>query len=111
METQDRATLKARMTEELESLRAAIADLEQSSVSVEPDVAIGRLSRLDTMLNEGIKASSLAQSKERVRKLELALLRLEKDPDFGECVECGDPIPMARLLALPESQLCVECAQ
>ncbi|WP_415713596.1 TraR/DksA family transcriptional regulator [Maridesulfovibrio sp.] len=30
---------------------------------------------------------------------------------FGECEECGEGIPIARLLALPESRFCVHCAE
>lgn len=55
--------------------------------------------------------AGVAQAKERIRKLEQALVRLENDPDFGLCADCGEPIAPARLMALPESELCVECAE
>ncbi|HET7771349.1 MAG TPA: TraR/DksA family transcriptional regulator, partial [Chloroflexota bacterium] len=28
---------------------------------------------------------------------------------YGECESCGNPIPKARLDALPEATLCIEC--
>ncbi|MBW1833433.1 MAG: TraR/DksA C4-type zinc finger protein [Deltaproteobacteria bacterium] len=33
------------------------------------------------------------------------------DPDFGLCCECEEPIPFARLMIMPESDLCVKCAE
>ncbi len=44
----------------------------------------------------------------RVYRLQAALERL-RDGEYGTCVECGEPIAPARLLALPEVQTCVRC--
>jgi len=38
-------------------------------------------------------------------------LRMINDPDFGLCRECEEPIPFARLMIVPESDLCVQCAE
>ncbi len=107
-----RASLKQHMLEEMDKLRQNIAVLEQQVNPVAPDVAIGRLSRLDTMLNQGVNESSLSQTRQRLLQLEYALRELENpDSEFGYCEECGEPIPEARLLALPETRFCVECAE
>jgi DnaK suppressor protein len=45
---------------------------------------------------------------ERVNALAAALDRLN-DGEYGTCVECGEDIAPARLLALPEVQTCVRC--
>lgn len=107
---EQRNELRERMRQEIEVLETNIARLEEGLSPVAPDVAIGRLSRLDTMLNQGINQSSLSQSRTRLVRLQHALKRIN-DPDFGECIECGEAIPIARLLALPECQMCVECAE
>jgi len=44
----------------------------------------------------------------RVHRLQAALERL-RDGGYGTCVECGEPIAVARLRALPEVQTCVRC--
>ena len=31
--------------------------------------------------------------------------------EYGECVECGEPISEARLRALPYATLCIQCAR
>jgi len=109
MTPKDRAELKARMETEISTLHETIAALEQNAAPVEPDVAIGRLSRLDTMQSQAISNASLANSKRRLLKLEAALTHVNEE-QFGHCQECGTPIPIARLLAMPESALCVGCA-
>lgn len=110
MEASQRNSLRQRMTQEMEKLRENIALLECNVQPVAPDVAIGRLSRLDTMLNQGVNENSLAQARQRLLRLESALKRLD-DSDFGFCEECGEEIPEARLLALPETRFCVSCAE
>ncbi|THB63321.1 MAG: TraR/DksA family transcriptional regulator [Desulfovibrio sp.] len=111
MNDQQRADLKQRILAEIVKLENYAASLEGKVNPVAPDVAIGRLSRLDTMLNQGINESALSQSRQRIGKLQRALARMQEDQDFGECMECGEPIPIPRLLALPETELCVECAE
>jgi DnaK suppressor protein len=44
----------------------------------------------------------------RVHRLQAALERL-RDGGYGTCVECGEPIAVARIRALPEVQTCVRC--
>ena len=50
------------------------------------------------------------------RSLETGLARTERalakldEGTYGTCDECGDPIPPARLRAMPDSALCVTCA-
>jgi RNA polymerase-binding transcription factor DksA len=39
-----------------------------------------------------------------------ALARLDAGK-FGLCVECGDPIPKPRLLAIPYTRHCIRCAR
>ncbi|WP_027721646.1 TraR/DksA C4-type zinc finger protein [Maridesulfovibrio zosterae] len=103
--------LKNKIENEIKILSKQVDDLKDSVAPVAPDAAIGRLSRLDTMLNQGINKSSIAQSKDRIMNLKAAFNRLADDPFFGECEECGEEISFVRLLALPESRLCIHCAE
>jgi DnaK suppressor protein len=110
MDKAQREEFKRLITKEIESLRQSIPALEESTEPVAPDAAIGTLSRLDTMLNQGISKSALAAARHRIRKLEAALAQVD-DPEFGLCAECGGPIGLARMRALPETHLCVRCAE
>lgn len=95
---------------EIDRLKLEIARLKELVKPVAPDNAIGRLSRLDNMVNQEVATRSLGQSRTRLVKLEWMLENVEDD-EFGTCRDCGDDIPLARLLAVPESGLCLECAE
>ena len=62
---------------------------------------------------ERVQASALAESEEQrdwseVAAIERALRRLDLG-GYGDCLECGEPIPLKRLLAQPAAELCVAC--
>ena len=46
---------------------------------------------------------------EEIRQIDQALARLESG-DYEYCSACGDEIPEARLVALPTTKLCIDCA-
>ncbi|WNI16420.1 TraR/DksA family transcriptional regulator [Actinacidiphila sp. ITFR-21] len=54
-------------------------------------------------------AALLGQARERLAALDRAAQRLEQG-DYGRCRSCGEPIPPARLDALPATTTCVHCA-
>lgn len=43
-------------------------------------------------------------------KIDLALDRVAKGA-YGYCLSCGNPIPEGRLRAVPETELCIDCAK
>ena len=44
-----------------------------------------------------------------LKKVERLIGLVMKESHFGECEECGDPIPLERLLIVPGTTLCVAC--
>lgn len=58
----------------------------------------------DAMLDD----AELAQAA-RERNDVLAALRRIGDGTYGDCLECGRPIPVHRIEALPTAALCAEC--
>lgn len=97
--------------DEIEGLKAEIPRLEELVKPVAPDNAIGRISRMDNIVNQSVAEAQLSKAKVRLVRLQEALKRVDEDEDFGLCADCGDPIPMARLKAMPETEYCVECAE
>ena len=49
-----------------------------------------------------------AQARAAVEDIDLALGKIENGT-YGTCEQCGQPIPKARLKALPQARLCVAC--
>ncbi|NNG34447.1 TraR/DksA family transcriptional regulator [Nakamurella aerolata] len=51
-----------------------------------------------------------ADARDELAQLEQARRRLD-DGDPAVCVDCGEPIPMERLLVRPMADRCVDCAE
>ncbi|MBW2645883.1 MAG: TraR/DksA family transcriptional regulator, partial [Deltaproteobacteria bacterium] len=60
--------------------------------------------------SKSINEAALDKAKQTLSKMERALTMID-NPDFGLCHECEEPIPFARLMIMPESGLCVKCAE
>lgn len=109
MTDSEREQIKQSLRKEIEKTRAAIEAQETDQRSIAPSNAIGRVSRMDSMYNQQVNIGTLNRNRERLSKLEYLLSKVD-DPDFGYCEFCNDPIPVARLQAMPESTTCMRCA-
>ena len=108
MTEEERQALKTNILKEIESTKSTIALLKEQMQPVEPNNAIGRLSRMEAINERSVQKSSLEAAQIKIRKLQVALERVE-DEDFQECQECGEDIPMPMLQLLPEIPFCVNC--
>lgn len=110
MNKKDKALLKEKILQEIDSLRVNIKALEEMSKPVAPDVAIGRLTRMEAINSKSINDANLQSAKNRLSRLQSALNRIDDD-HFGICIECEEPIPVKRLMIIPESLKCVQCME
>ncbi|MCG5054462.1 MAG: TraR/DksA family transcriptional regulator [Myxococcales bacterium] len=94
--------------EKLEALRAAL--VAEGDLAIEP--ATDKTDDDEAPLAEMNQVIASRRNRERatiLKRIDAALVRLRDAPDdFGQCVDCGDPIGK-RLEALPYVDLCVEC--
>jgi len=112
----------------------AVADDARPQLTRELNDIADRLRQIDLVLPDGAQSSlgrqsgcdvldeaeanttreALFASRERllarIKRLRAALARLETG-GYGECVECGAAIGVARLCALPEATTCVACQE
>jgi DnaK suppressor protein len=102
--------IKAKILEEIEMTEKLVAEYKDMTKPVTPDVAIGRISRMDAINNKSITESALRQAEDKLNKLNYVLTKVGSD-DFGLCVKCRKPIPLGRILIKPESLHCVNCAR
>ncbi len=70
--------------------------------------AVGRVSRMDALMNQGIAEASDRRAVTDLRDAIDALARIE-DRTYGFCTGCREPIPVARLEAMPETRHCAHC--
>jgi len=110
LETEKREQLKDHIKKKIETVKKDIKSYQLNCQPVAPDNAIGRLTRMEAINSKSINEATLNKSKQTLSKMERAL-RMINDPDFGLCRECEEPIPFARLMIVPESDLCVQCAE
>ena len=101
---------KKKIISEIRLLQEKIIELQEITKPIAPDVAIGRISRMDAINNKSVNEAALRTSENKLAKLEIALDKVA-DSNFGFCMRCGQEIPEGRLLIMPESIKCVNCAQ
>lgn len=69
---------------------------------------VGRLSRMDALMNEGLAQGSMSRAGEELGLIERALERVEAGT-YGFCHTCDAPIDVDRLTAIPETLHCAGC--
>jgi len=110
MAIENKKELKAKIRATIETLKIKIKELKEVTKPIAPENAIGRISRMDAINNRSVNEASLRVAEEKLKKLERALVKID-EPNFGICIRCNQPIPEGRLLIMPESITCVNCAQ
>ncbi len=110
MENDLKAKLKENISEKMKAVKEDIASYKLLTKPIAPDNAIGRLTRMEAISSKSINEAALNKAENTLSKLERALAKID-NPDFGLCRECEEPIPSARLMVLPETDLCVQCAE
>ena len=110
MNEQARAKLKQKIIEEIKIQKHLIETFEETSKPVAPDNAIGRLTRMEAISSQGISEASLNSAKVKLAQLEKALEKVHL-PQFGVCARCSNSIPQGRIMLMPESTICVSCAE
>jgi len=93
------------LRDELEAQQARGAD---GTKVVAPDDALGRLTRLDAMQQQGMAIEERRRREVRLKQIAAALDAIETE-DYGFCRRCNEPIGYRRLKAKPESPFCVPC--
>ncbi len=101
--------VKERILEEINKTEKKIIDYRELTKPEAPDVAIGRVSRMDAINNRGVLESALKQAEIKLQRLYLMLEKIGT-ADFGICAKCKKPIPIERIMIKPESLLCVNCS-
>ncbi len=105
---EQREEIRALIKSEIAHLEESTESLQQRLGTVEPDVAIGRLSRMDSLVNKGTVEMALAEELKKLKRLRDKLPRVD-DPDFGICARCDGEISIERLRAAPDRGVCMTC--
>lgn len=104
----------AEFRQQLEALRDEIAQVkstgDDAAAIVKLDQAsVGRLSRMDAMQAQAMSLDTQRRREGTLKAIERALAQIA-DEEFGLCVDCDEPIAIARLRFDPTATLCIACA-
>ena len=100
--------IKNRIQEEIKSTTELIKKYKDLTKPIAPENAIGRVSRMDAINNKSVNDMALKNAEIKLNNLNVAMNKVD-DPDFGICVRCNNPIPMGRILLMPQAITCVNC--
>ncbi len=106
----EQKNIEGRILEAIAKTEKLVSDYKEKTRPVAPDNAIGRVSRMDAIVNKSVMEVSLNKAEDKLNKLKHVLSKIGTS-DFGICIRCGQTIPVARILAIPESPYCVNCAR
>ena len=106
----DKQEIEQLINKQIASVQRKIKSLKELTQAIAPDDAIGRVSRMDAINNKSVNEAALRQSETKLQKLHEALERINDD-DFGVCVQCHGPIQPGRIVLMPESRKCMNCAK
>lgn len=109
MAEMNKVEIKVQITSEIEKTEKLIQEYTELTKPIEPENAIGRISRMDAINNKSVTEAALRKSKDKLEKLKLALSKVDDD-DFGLCIKCKKPIPLGRVLIMPQARTCVNCS-
>lgn len=109
MTTEQQSKLLTIIQSKIERLGRQVEELKELTKPIEPDCAIGRVSRMDAINNKSVNESALRKKENQLKGLSLALTDIDKD-NFQDCIVCGFEIPIERVFIMPESRKCTNCA-
>ncbi len=109
--TEQRNLLIAERATYLEQAEALQAEADQLAAEMEPgdiqfDEESGEGGTLSVERERDLALSAKARA--AVEEIDAALAKLDVGT-YGRCEQCGQPIKRARLKALPQASMCVEC--
>lgn len=93
---------------DLESLNKEVVELQEITKPIAPDCCLGDL-RFEMMHEQEVFERTLHEALIRINKLKYSLGKID-NKEYGICIECDEDIPFERLLILPESIYCTDCA-
>jgi len=95
--------IKNKIETEILKTEQKVAEYKELTRPIEPENAIGRISRMDAINNKSVVEAALRKAVIKLKNLNLALSKVDND-DFGLCVRCHKPIPLGRILFMPQAQ-------
>jgi len=105
----------AALRDQLECLRAELrADVHAAQLAALPREELGskevtdRKDEAQQSTTHGISGAEAQRDRDELAQVEAALSRLNSGA-YGDCADCGEPIPLERLRVQPAALRCTAC--
>jgi len=103
----DTTAIRAKLEARLHELASRVEHVEEElRAPVSPSFNEQATERENDEVLEDLEESALAE----IAAIRAALARID-DGSYGECASCGKDIAPARLEAVPQTALCIDCAR
>ncbi len=109
MNKEKRKQLEQKINKEIKKTTLSVKEYTQLTKPIAPENSIGRVSRMDAINNKSIIEAALRKLEEKLEKLKFIKTQVYNN-NFGICIKCNQEIPIERMLIVPESSFCVNCA-
>lgn len=101
--------LRSELDRQLRKLERSMKVTDEAVEPVKLDqTAVGRLSRIDSLQNQGLAKNLQEREQVKLAALLRAMLRFEEGV-YGICTGCDEAIPFGRLVVFPETATCSAC--
>ncbi|MDX1634120.1 MAG: TraR/DksA family transcriptional regulator [Marinobacter sp.] len=111
MRPREQEKFRQRLLERRDDLLSTREVRDETSATVQLDQqSVGRLSRMDALQSQALAQAGKERAEHQLRLIDAALLRIERE-EYGECLECGEPINPKRLEIDPTNLYCIDCAR
>lgn len=107
---EEKKQIQERLIEEINKAEIAVEKYRELVKPIAPENAIGRISRMDAINNKSVNQAALRNAELKLNNLNIALSKID-DVDFGICIRCKNPIPLGRILLMPQAITCVQCSR
>ncbi len=104
-------SLMAKRAEVQETLGRLIEEQKEYKKLASDDYLIDEMDHAEREISSRTHYILLERKNRELQKIENLIKRALGDEEFGLCEECGEKIPEARLMIMPEATRCVPCQQ
>lgn len=108
MNKRDLTRFKKLLTQQRDELQGNARRALSGDIHVDPDDFPDEMDTASSEVNLQFTGRLREREQGLISKIETALEKIEEGT-FGECLNCGEDIGVARLKARPVAELCIEC--
>ncbi len=102
---------KVAIAQQIKELEIQLPSLKSSAEPVKLDPSsVGRLSRMDALAAQVVNKRAYDSARSELGNLKKLLEQCD-DNEFNLCQTCEEPINLKRLLTVPGSRSCIQCAK